>query len=835
MTEEVSPDSRNPFEVSPMRNTARMLPLALALAISASLALCAGAGARSNLGGLETPLNDSSKDPFTGSYEVRGEGFVHNAGDLWMNITNLGIIGNPWKHLSTDPSAQFPPGSGIEYLYGAGIWVAATIGDDPTPYVSTAFDQWEFRPSTLPLDTIYESYEGFPGGVRFFDDDGDGLIDEEIHDGRDNDGDGLIDEDFGAISQQMFTCRYRDDTSEALNTYPEHVPMGLEIVQRSFAWGIPGSDNFIGLEFTIKNDGRQDLRNVYLGFFCDADAGPVSDEFYWSDDRAGLLRAGRYMVGETHDGDGDGGRTTGWFGAMLMGHTTDPRGRKAPPAAGLTSFRFVSGGAAYENCGDPRNDAQRYDLLSSNMFGCRPGQTTANEDADYRMFFGAGPFKEFKRGETRTLQIALVVGEGRDGLIKNATAAQNIFAGEYMDLDNDPRTGVGGKETCLTVEPGEERWKFDYVEHCNLDPLLYEVPEFKPVLVTDTDCKENLRQWVDFDCNYATGVGGRESQVRWRGSTAPPCPQVVTDFPPEEEYPCHTVSEDAKTGSRALEPIGAPTVQLVREGEAVKIRWNNVSELVADPLTGELDFAGYKVWKAEQWERPQGSTGPTPDLWILLAEYRLPEHIDPATGQVELNAARNEAVTTPCDTLDAEKGLYVYPVGYYQHLDEHVLPGFTYFYSVTAFDMTDTDEYDVRTGKMEKFSIECRHVASEHQAVVPLTEPRAGMDEVFVTPNPYYGGAQWDLVPNPKDPTGTHVDFMNLPKGPWTINIYTVAGDLVRTLENDGAVDVGQARWDLVSRSGQDVVTGIYLYSVESEYGSKVGKFLILNESRYTR
>jgi len=52
----------------------------------------------------------------------------------------------------------------------------------------------------------------------------------------------------------------------------------------------------------------------------------------------------------------------------------------------------------------------------------------------------------------------------------------------------------------------------------------------------------------------------------------------------------------------------------------------------------------------------------------------------------------------------------------------------------------------------------------------------------------------------------------------------------VRTLENDGTVDVGQVKWDLVSRNGQDVVSGVYLYTVESDYGTQVGKFVILRE-----
>jgi hypothetical protein len=815
--------------------------------LSASLALCAQADARGEWAGLDNPLQDPYKDPFRGVYEIRGEGFVHNVGNLWINVTNLGVIGNPWKNLSTDPSGQYPPGSGVEYLYAAGIWVGAKVGTDPDPYVSTALYETEFRPSTLPIDTIYESYEGYPGGTRFFNDDGDvdefgrPIIDEEIQDGKDNDGDGLIDEDFAAISQQMFTCVYRDDTPEALNTFAEHVPMGLEVTQESYAWGIPGSDNFVGFEFTIKNDGRQDLHDLYLGFLCDSDAGPESEESYWRDDRAGLVEvdttiasAGgganleklKLMIGETHDNDGDGGRTPGWFGTMFLGHTTDPRGETAPPTVGFTSFRFVSGGSAYEKCGDPGNDLQRYDLLSSNQIGCRPGQFEATEDADYRIFFGTGPFKLLKKGEQLKLQVAFVIGDGRGGMIRNAVAAQRIYNGAFEDRDNNPNTGVDGKETCLTIKPGEPSWKFDYVDHCGLPDTLYSQPKYKPVQITETSCDLNPLQWVDFDCNLFTGVDGKETAVRWRGSSSPPCPQVLalqgySPFPCDEPYPCYQVKV-GEDGLPKLSKINGPVVQLVPVDDAVIIRWNNGSELVADPLTKKFDFCGYRVWKAEQWERPEGSTGPTPELWSLLAEYRLTKYVKPGTGQIDLDVARNPEELTPCDTVDVAKKLYLYPVGYYQHRDEHVLNGFTYFYAVTAFDINNTGDRDPVTNEMTTFSLECRHVATEEQAVVPKSEPGDSADKVYVVPNPYYGSAAWDLTPNAPDPTGTRLYFMNLPRGQWTVKIYTLAGDLVRVLT--------KVRWDLVSRNGQDIVSGIYLYTVESERGNQVGKFVVLRD-----
>ncbi len=840
-----------------MRVIRKTIPTLVAIAIVAAAAAIPSEPVFARIEVTGLGASAKGKQPASGVYEIRGEGFVHNVGNLWVNVTNLGVIGNPWKNLSTDPSAQYPPGSGIEYLFGAGIWVGARVGEGQNYYVSTALPATEFRPNTLPVGTIYESYEGFPGGSRFVNDDGDfddygrELIDEDVQDGIDNDDDGLIDEDFAAISQQMFTCVYRDDTEEALNTFAEHVPMGLEVVQKSFAWGIPGSDNFVGLEFTIKNDGRRDLHDVYLGFFCDADAGSEATDEYWRDDRAGLVTVDttlgsptsacqehlELMIGETHDGDGDGGTVDGWFGAMFLGHTTDPTGRRAPPKAGFSSFRFVSGGAAYEQCGDPANDYQRYDLLSSRRIGCRAGETEARSDSDYRIFFGTGPFKDLQVGEELTLQVGLVVGPGKLGMIRNAIAAQRIYNGTYEDIDGDPNTGVDGKETCLTALPGET-YVFAPIEHCGLPDTLKERPEYRPVAIVAPNCDgANIGQWVDFDCDMCTGIDGKEKAVRWRGASTPPCPQVLVSYPRDEGYPCHELRTDEQTGLVTRQDIRGPAVQLKSVDNGVIIRWNNAAELVPDPFSKRYDFAGYRIWKAEQWERPVGSTGPQPELWSLLAEYRLPQFLEENTKQLDLLRARNPAWSriTPCDTVDAESKRYLYPVGYYQHRDTHVLNGFTYFYAVTAFDMNLLDDRDPVSGERMVLSLECRHVATESQAIVPAGDPAPTIGEVFVVPNPYYGGAPWDLTPNPRDPTGTHVDFMNLPRGPWKIRIYTLAGDLVRSIENDGTQDVGQARWDLVSRNGQDIASGIYLFSVESRYGSQVGKFVIMNKRKYTR
>ncbi|MBI1799264.1 MAG: hypothetical protein HYR73_06220 [Candidatus Eisenbacteria bacterium] len=195
-----------------------------------------------------------------------------------------------------------------------------------------------------------------------------------------------------------------------------------------------------------------------------------------------------------------------------------------------------------------------------------------------------------------------------------------------------------------------------------------------------------------------------------------------------------------------------------------------------------------------------------------------------------------------------------YPVGRYRFVDHEVKNGFVYFYSVTAFDSTGGE------GKNPKTELAGRRSAVEAEAVVPQAATKTGKN-VWVVPNPYRGytniqqrPSSWDLTPNASDPTGTHIDFFGMPPGTWTLKIFTVSGDLVQVLHSDDSVNEslrapvtddsgntrpgynrqqdtandGEARWNLISRNGQDVVSGIYLFTVESSQGVQRGHFVII-------
>ncbi len=166
-----------------------------------------------------------------------------------------------------------------------------------------------------------------------------------------------------------------------------------------------------------------------------------------------------------------------------------------------------------------------------------------------------------------------------------------------------------------------------------------------------------------------------------------------------------------------------------------------------------------------------------------------------------------------------------YPIGRYGMVDRRVLNGFDYLYLVTTVAQRTVTLMGGGT-KVER--IESPVTAVIDSLVVPHVAAESGVAGVWVVPNPYRGRAAWDRPPIRGDPFGRHIDFMGLPRGQCTIKIWTVAGDFVAQLDHDGSQGDGEAAWNLISRNGQDVASGVYLYTVDSPQGQATGRFVVV-------
>jgi hypothetical protein len=909
---------------------------------------------------IENPVLDRRYDP-SGVFITDGT-FVMNIGEVQVNITNFGLIGSRYsdaRPYSGAPSCQWPAGSGDEYLWGAGLWVGGVVLGEPL--VSTGGAGSEILPLDEPEYTIYEAVDGRlarpagndgAGGKRRPlpnpDDDDDGRVDEETLNGRDDDGDGRIDEDFGQIGNQMMVTTALDNTSLARESYPDHTPLNLEIVQTTFQWENDMVDDFVGFDYRITNIGPVDINKVYIGFFSDCDIGPRGGGGTAEDDLAGSWPAQHGSPGLVRASDGqfvpiqvgymyDASETNlveGYYGIVFLGHDIDPSGVKAPRRIGMRTYQSFAGSSSFEQGGDPGNDDERYQLLSA-VIEDWDNNTPPGKKADIRFLVSAGPFEVLERDESLNFQVGMVMGaglgneDGGTGLLANCAEAALTYYGIWVNdllsvtarnnVPFDP--GIGGRETMLCRDDFDQtvfdNFRPDYMDTSCIDaewllakPTLTDADLFPIEIdgVTKTcamfnmdNCFECARQLgyvctgMDFiegrwTCNVptetntvaCTGVEGKETQIHWLVGMAPP----------------------------------PPGLRLWPTDNRVHVFWDDKSETTPDIRLRRVDFESYRIWRADNWARPEGTSeanGPESTLWQMVSEFDLVNTFvtsrtvnsvttrdtlplgantgldgityhprvlddtrfvglaeamqvvvdgDPAgnlevrpsvrlrDGTVDQRYIGLVAWETYPDVLDtffavaervADPGSGVtakHGTRYYQYIDRDTHNGFLYFYSVTA-----TDHELSAEGNATSLPIGPGLIGDPGSSF-SFTTPGAAAQTVeerlrfganiYVFPNPATRDALAEyqqLIPNGDDPTGVRVTFTNLPMAHNSIKIYTISGDLVQTLDHEGLSGSGHCSWNLMSLNGQEVVSGVYLYSVESDNDSFedfIGKFVVV-------
>jgi len=341
-------------------------------------------------------------------------------------------------------------------------------------------------------------------------------------------------------------------------------------------------------------------------------------------------------------------------------------------------------------------------------------------------------------------------------------------------------TGLNGHEVCLEPPPG---YTFSWDPHCPKkfnDPVVCQSEDCAPPELPEV-YRPGHCIWTDADCDACTGFNGNETIARWLDPGA---------MPP------------------------APGLRVTPLDHAIRIAWDNLPEvLLRAGVAGRpgARFVGYRVYKLARWTG-RVSLLPPRENWALLAAF----------GPDTANSEKSLAAITD-SSVDYVRILYdqrQYPAGRYSVVDPDVLDGFDYVYAVTTVTQIE------RGPLVQRY--ESPLVASFDQAVRPRAAARDKGTGVWVVPNPFRARAAWDLPPVDGNRLTRHLDFMGLPRTRCLIKVWTLAGDLVARIDHDGSGGDGQAAWDLVSRNGQEVESGVYLFTVESALGHQIGRFVVI-------
>jgi hypothetical protein len=148
--------------------------------------------------------------------------------------------------------------------------------------------------------------------------------------------------------------------------------------------------------------------------------------------------------------------------------------------------------------------------------------------------------------------------------------------------------------------------------------------------------------------------------------------------------------------------------------------------------------------------------------------------------------------------------------------DLTAMAGFNVDYTVTTIGPFEDTDY-----------VETPLALSSVVSILPASPPADNLEQVAVVPNPFKGSAEWD----PAVGEG-RVHFIHIPDGS-TVRVFTSSGELVRELKLDvnssPGGKTGELFWDLKNAHGNKIVSGIYIYQVETPQGrTRKGHFVII-------
>lgn len=299
----------------------------------------------------------------------------------------------------------------------------------------------------------------------------------------------------------------------------------------------------------------------------------------------------------------------------------------------------------------------------------------------------------------------------------------------------------------------------------------------------------------------------------------------------------------------------------------VNVKWDNVAESAAD-------FAGYKIYRVTAFPRVNSL-----ELGRRVMDHYHEQTVEkPTDAQLAaLGVPNNPNISAPANFYQqqttgpwgpwklvknipkAQLNNYLNPgsdAGQYKYVfkdtDDLVQFGFTYWYYVAAYDnesgsiggkpFTSLETHRINwngsTGLWQgtysfataspffpKTLEGLRNIGANYVLSAPLAPASALADgslKIRVKPNPYKLQALHDVNLEHK------ILFFNLPTGT-RITILDVSGQVIDVLEFNGTnPNDGTVFWDMFSKDGVEVTSGLYIYVAEYPGGKQVGHFSIL-------
>lgn len=597
-----------------------------------------------------------------------------------------------------------------------------------------------------------------------------------------------------AVSHQDFLATYVDTAAVLPGT---SIPMpdpqgrlGMVVNQQTYAWNFPFTEYFVILNFDIVNISPEPWDSVYVGLYHDI----VVRNINTTNEAGGAFfnKGGYGYVDSLYASYGfnAGGveETLNTYGsiAFLGAEWREPR-------TGMNRFFHPRLADQYELDGyaAPRVNP-RWWLFGG---GLDEFSRPSSDDERYRRM--ALPFPN-----PQNFPSDMDFEMAREDWFNRIRTDGQQAAGNWIGMTSSgPFASIAAGDTLKVAFAVVGALKTEEAQEQAGKPL--DTEETRSILANNILWAQRTYSGEDNNGNGVLDLGedvnnnGRLD--RYLIPEPPASPQVRVEFASEGTASSTSASQDTK----------------------VFIYWDRSAEESVDPVTGLKDFEGYRVYRTNPGDDQSGNIL---DKATLIAQF------DRAGNQSGFNNGFEAVLLDTPVTFEGDPNEY-----WYRFEADNLLNGWQYLFTITAF-----DEGDVQAGLP---SFESSRVANATR-VFPGTPATAEEEfKVGVYPNPYRINAAWDGNTS----RTRRLNFYNLPAKS-EIRIYTLAGEIVATLNHDSATYAGDTRWfdtfsgdnrklpggehawDLLSDNGLSLTSGLYLYTVKDLDTGDVqnGKFVII-------
>jgi len=816
---------------------------------------------------------------------------VHNIGKIAMTVSNTGTLGtSSWEPVNDPltgnpaPSMEYPSGFGLNYMFESAIWVGGIVGND-TLVSSSSGGGWgihEFWPLPYPegdikhrsnIDRYAPEYDSSVSQQDFVAVYTDTLDDVELT-GYDHTTGRLhrplkievtqssyawgydYAEDFIIVDYQIGNIELRElkdvyiglyidnDIGRAVNSYNSYDDIcGFQDVLKSRY--IAGLNDTLNIVWAADNDGDPDpYTGSYAGLFSPTSAIATK-----------VLRTPADQIEFNFNW---------WISSWYPEEDWGPRKNQED---GIR--RYFEG-----RLGTPMTDGDKYYMMAADEFDYNQAQTYIDRSTEgwmappnnawqisnggeIKYLISFGPF-DMGPGDVLPLTVAFVGGQEfyaddkmgtrprawRDftDLQLNTLWATWVYDNPGIDTDGD---GYKGKYSIFCMNPKVARidtilnspvdTTFDTVMTCTWsDTLFYQGDGIPDMNAASPPKRPEVRTYPSIN-EFEQG----EIEIHWNGFVSETSPDQFSQKVDFEGYRVYTSRSGHPSSFTLITSYDIENFDRFEYDAATK-RWiinqppyslQQLQNMYGDDFdpepyfdeenlfayyhrgTGEYEFY---FFTRHDWNQS--------DYYDTLSIHKLyPDQNYPST--LDIDTAR---MFYPDEVT--EGGLFKYFE--YGYTLKNLMPSVPYYISVTAFDHglpgKNLPPLENDPADSTRFVREFAQNSNSRVAESDL--------DVIVYPNPYRIDQNYrQYYEGWEDPKQTiertrALHFTNLP-AKCMIRIFSLDGDLISTIEHDFPENNPGSMhdtWDLISRNEMRITSGIYYYSVDSERGSQIGKFVII-------